>query len=98
MRKSTRSFIKNEGFVDTSGFYALVAMKRQALMCLAVLAFLPGLSRCAEPAVDFNRDIRPILSKNCFACHGPDKAQRVRGLRLDERDSAVKPRKNVVAI
>ena len=44
--------------------------------------------------VDFNRDVRPILAQNCFACHGQDEAKRAKGLRLDGRDSAVKPLKN----
>jgi mono/diheme cytochrome c family protein len=47
----------------------------------------------SDNAVDFNRDIRPILSKNCFACHGPDTAQRAGSLRLDQRDAAIQPRK-----
>jgi mono/diheme cytochrome c family protein len=41
--------------------------------------------------LSFNRDVRPILSDNCFACHGPDRSQRQRGLRLDREDGAKAP-------
>ncbi|MEZ5364183.1 MAG: DUF1549 domain-containing protein [Bryobacterales bacterium] len=43
----------------------------------------------ADGDVEFNRDIRPILSENCYQCHGPDSANRMAGLRLDVRDAAI---------
>lgn len=64
----------------------------------AVLALVAGPGRglfAAEPAsastdkVDFNRQIRPLLADNCFACHGPDDKQRKADLRLDQREEAV---------
>src|SRR2546421_12927770 len=39
--------------------------------------------------VQFNRDIRPILADNCFACHGPDHNKRQAGLRMDVPDSSL---------
>ncbi len=43
----------------------------------------------ADDAIGYNRQVRPILADNCFACHGPDSASRKADLRLDKRDAAV---------
>lgn len=44
--------------------------------------------------VQFNRDIRPILSDHCFSCHGPDVQKMKGGLRLDVREAALRPAKS----
>ncbi|WP_261360597.1 PSD1 and planctomycete cytochrome C domain-containing protein [Aeoliella straminimaris] len=58
------------------------------LSCLFV-ALSVGHALGAEQALRFNRDIRPILSDKCFACHGPAASDGDTDLRLDSRESAV---------
>jgi mono/diheme cytochrome c family protein len=61
--------------------------------------FAPSLAFAqAEPEVSYNRDIRPILAKHCWACHGPDQDARQADLRLDSFESATAVREDRAAI
>jgi uncharacterized protein DUF1553/uncharacterized protein DUF1549/cytochrome c len=55
-----------------------------------VLVWLPSTGEQSAEQVDFQRQIRPILSENCFTCHGPDDGSRKAKLRLDVREDALK--------
>ena len=60
------------------------------LRSLTALLFLVSVSHGeAADRIDFNRDIRPILSENCLSCHGPDAVTREAGLRLDVSDQSM---------
>ncbi len=69
-----------------------------AAAALAALATGAVRAQNADYAIDFQRDIRPILARHCFACHGPDPAHRKAGLRLDRREAAVAARDDGAAI
>ena len=57
-------------------------------LLVVCVSFTAGTALAAD-AVDFSRDVLPLLSNNCFQCHGPDEANREAGLRLDQHDAAL---------
>ncbi len=61
----------------------------QATGLLVIFCLGPAVARADAP-VDFNRDVRPILSETCFQCHGPDQKKRKADLRLDTKDGLFK--------
>jgi hypothetical protein len=67
-----------------------------ATVCAGVLVLAAPQQRAPAPtgaaveAIDYNWDVRPILSENCFQCHGPDEKSRRANLRLDQAETATR--------
>ncbi|MCC6669864.1 MAG: PSD1 domain-containing protein [Planctomycetes bacterium] len=64
---------------------------RLALPILLLVRVLGAQEPAPTHAVDFGREVRPLLSEHCYACHGPDSAKRKAGLRLDTAEGASAP-------
>ncbi|MBE0540782.1 MAG: PSD1 domain-containing protein [Verrucomicrobia bacterium] len=69
--------------------HLLRRLRWPAIRCLPAILLLSDPGLAASDKVDFSRDISPILSDNCYACHGPDAAHRKAGLRFDLKDGAL---------
>ena len=98
-RYNTTQLATASSWQATSNLSSALSPLQQALpTILAAIALVLGFldlgsapaSAADRPALEYNRDVRPILAENCFACHGPDSAARKADMRLDRRDDAIK--------
>ena len=88
----------NTGLGNPAVLKALPSSRRFVSACLSTLALAAAQfsvsAATPDSAIQYNRDIRPILSENCFACHGADSASRKAGLRLDHFEPATSTNKD----
>jgi mono/diheme cytochrome c family protein len=71
------------------GFIAAAVTVGAGVLALAAQQSTSRSTQAADP-IDYNWDVRPILSENCFQCHGPDEKARRAGLRLDQAEGATR--------
>src|SRR5687768_18466707 len=84
---------------DNQGARRSLSMIRPTFTFLALFLALCGPAWAAAPAkVDYARDVLPILSDNCFHCHGPDEPARKAKLRLDTKEGAYRVKDDVAVV
>ena len=81
---------------ENDGVSKLVSLRQ--LFLILILFTVCFWCQSEVDRIKFNNDIRPILAKNCFACHGPDSKQRQANLRLDQYQGAIAKPKGLAAI
>lgn len=69
-----------------------------ACFTIATLGLAPHVAGAVPDRIEFNRDVRPILSDKCFACHGPDANKRQAELRLDEETALKDAERRIVVV
>ena len=70
-------------------YHAMSVLQKIYIFCQYMALIYPTAMAETSERVDFNSHIRPILSDNCFFCHGPDATHREGGLRLDLKEAAL---------
>ncbi len=83
---------RQRGHIDNRRFWLLMTMLGVLVLSCGDTKpeWIAAFDDALPDQVDYNFHVRPILSDNCFLCHGPDVGNRKAGLRLDTRDGAIK--------